>query len=111
MTMRGNWKMTYNKYHAIRTDVDGIKFASKGEAQHYIYLKGLENLGKIKNLELQTKFSIDLNGVHVCNYIADFEYDDENGHHVVDYKGCVTPVFRLKRKLIKALYGVDIELV
>ena len=33
--------MTYNKYHAIRTDVDGIRFASKGEAQHYIYLKGL----------------------------------------------------------------------
>ena len=49
--------------------------------------------------------------MHICNYIADFEYDDENGHHVVDYKGCVTPVFRLKRKLIKALYGVDIELV
>jgi len=103
--------MTYNKYHAKPKVVDGIRFASTGEADYYIYLKGLLNLGKISNLKLQTKFSIDLNGVHICNYLADFEYDDENGHHVVDYKGCVTPVFRLKRKLVKALYGVDIELV
>ena len=50
--------MAYNKYRNIKTEVDGIKFDSKREAQRYQELKLLEKGGVISNLELQPKFEL-----------------------------------------------------
>lgn len=37
---------------------------------------------------------------------------DINGKtHVIDVKGVLTPVFRLKKKLIEAQYNIEIEIV
>jgi len=95
--------------------VDGIKFDSKWESQRYLYLKSLEKAGRIKNLILQPKFLITVNGQKICAYIADFEYDKEhaNGeweHIIEDAKGMETPEFKLKKKLMKAVHNIDIYL-
>ena len=97
------------KYNAIRTTFDGINFDSKGECERYKQLKLLEEMGQIKNLQLKVVHKLELNGVHICNYESDFEYDDNTGKHIVeDYKGFRTKEFKIKSKLMLALNGVEI---
>ena len=101
------------KYRAIKTEVDGIMFDSKKEAKRYVELKEKLDAGIIADLRLQPKFDCIINGKKVCTYKADFEYLllDEIGpqgqisHYVVeDVKGFKTPTYRLKKKLVEALY-------
>lgn len=45
-----------NKYKAVKTTVDGIKFDSKAEARRYTQLKLLERAGQIQpDIILQVK--------------------------------------------------------
>ena len=101
------------KYRAIRTMVDGIYFDSKREANRYSELKMMEKAGIINSLKLQPEFKCMVNGKKVCTYKADFEYlmvDDigpqgQIGYYIVeDVKGFKTPVYRLKKKLVEALF-------
>ena len=101
------------KYRAIKTEVDGIMFDSKKEAKRYVELKEKLDAGIIADLRLQPKFDCIINGKKVCTYKADFEYllDDQIGpqgqigHYIVeDVKGFKTPTYRLKKKLVEALY-------
>jgi hypothetical protein len=97
-----------SKYHAIRVEVDGIVFASKAEARRYGELKLAELSGSVSALELQPKFPLIVNGKKISTYIADFRYI-ENGRTVVeDVKGVRTPVYRLKKKMVEAQYGIEI---
>lgn len=101
------------KYLNKKCEYQGIKFDSIKERNHFIYLKQLEEKGTIKDLKLQVKFTVVVNKKRVCSYIADFTYYDEFGYHVVDVKSPITsknPVFRLKKKLVEALYNFEIEL-
>lgn len=101
---------TQSKYHAVKTEVDGYIFASRAEARHYSELKLLYNAGEIFSLELQPKFPIVVNKQKICTYIADFQYHDKDGDVVVvDVKGVKTPVYKLKKKLVEALYGFEIQ--
>lgn len=98
-----------NKYNARRTNVDGIVFHSGKEAARYSQLKILEKSGEIKNLRLQVKIPIDINGIHVCNYIADFVYDEGSAEVVEDAKGKRTDVYQLKKKLMLAVNSIKIR--
>jgi|TARA_R100001530_G_scaffold87212_1_gene60727 hypothetical protein len=101
-----------HKYGAIATTVDGIRFASKKEANRYGFLKSLERANRVKNLELQPKFPCVVNGKKICTYIADFRYTDEDGSEVIeDVKGVETAVFKLKKKLVESLYPIEIQVV
>jgi hypothetical protein len=61
-------------------------------------------MGEIRDLELQPRFPIVINGKKVCTYIADFAYrDGQSGNkHVEDSKGYRTDLYRLKKKLVEA---------
>ena len=99
------------KYRAQRVTIDGISFASKKEATRYCQLCLLQKSKLISNLTLQPKFPFIINGIKVCSYIADFKYIDNNGVEVVeDVKGYRTPVYKLKKKLLLALYkGINFK--
>ena len=110
--------MRNNKYHSIKTTIDGITFDSKKEAEYYKTLKHQEQAGLIHNLELQKKFLLipkqyDKTGKvaeRACYYKADFCYYDEKGnYHVVDVKGYILPSYVLKRKLMLWKHGIKIE--
>jgi len=102
-----------NKYGAIKVQYDGYKFDSKLEAARYKQLKLMEKAGQLTNLELQPKFPCEVSGKKICTYISDFRYTLKNGKEVVeDVKGVETAVFKLKKKLVEALYpDVTIEIV
>jgi hypothetical protein len=99
-----------SKYKAIRTEVDGITFSSKKESKRYADLKLLEKAGKIKNLHLQPVIPLPVKEEMICRYVADFGYwdNEKNVDILEDCKGCKTPVYRLKKKLVKAIYGIEI---
>jgi len=101
------------KYRAIRTMVDGIYFDSKREANRYSELKMMEKAGIIASLKLQPEFKCQIDGKKICTYKADFEYlmvdeqgpDGQIGYYIVeDVKGFKTPVYKLKKKLVEALF-------
>ncbi len=100
-----------SKYGAVPTIVDGLRFASKKEAAHYGTLKILERAGKIHSLSLQPVFKLTINDQTIGKYIADFKYYDcEREQWVIeDVKGMRTGVYRLKKKLVKALHNIDIR--
>jgi hypothetical protein len=104
-----------NKYHNVKTTIDGITFDSKKEAVRFCELRLLERAGEISGLQLQPKFLIQeayiKNGrkVQAIYYIADFSYREKNGRFVVeDVKGQRTHDYLLKKKLIEYRYDFEI---
>jgi hypothetical protein len=85
------------------------------EARRCDELHLMQTGGLIKDLRAhpQVRFSLDVDGHHICDYHADFcYYDNERQAEVVeDTKGMITDVCRLKMKLMAACHGVDVELV
>ena len=59
-----------NKFNAKKTYVDGYKFDSKKEANRYTELALLLKTGYIKDLELQPKIPLVVNGKKIGNYIG-----------------------------------------
>ena len=124
-----------SKYHAKKTEVDGILFDSKREAQRYQQLKLMVKAGLICNLKRQVKYELIpaqyIDGKCVeraVNYVSDFEYDemvqaslrvrtvmaDDSikiaGRHIVeDVKGVRTKDYIIKRKLMLHKYGIHIH--
>lgn len=99
------------KYGNKKVTIDGKKFDSKTEGARYVELKRLQEGGVISGLKTQEAFALPVNGVLVCKYLADFCYVDSYGSRVVeDVKGGpVTPVYTLKKKLMKAIHGIEIK--
>lgn len=99
------------KYGNKKTVVDGITFASKKEANRYCLLKVMQRGGVIDKLELQPAYRLEVNGTLVCKYVADFRYVDlQTGETLVeDAKGFKTREYNLKKKLMKAVHGIEIR--
>ncbi len=100
----------YGVAPAPERTVDGILFASKLESRRYSGLKILLEAQRIHTLELQPRYPCRVNGKQVCTYVADFRYVDEHGRTVVeDAKGLRTPLYKLKKKIVEALYDFEIQ--
>jgi len=99
-----------SKYGARKTTVNGITFASKGEANRDAELVMLEMAGEIFGLVRQPKFEIVPAFVYrgkkhaATHYIADWMYEEDGETVIEDFKGVETPVFKLKWKLMKMTY-------
>lgn len=100
-----------HKYGAKRTEVEGIKFDSKKEAARYGVLKLLLAAGEISDLQMQVPFSLNApSGERIGFYEADFVYLEKGKpcRTVEDSKGVRTPMYRWKRRHLKAQYGIEI---
>jgi hypothetical protein len=111
--------MSRNKYRAKPIVIDGIRFASQGEGRRYVELRTLQKAGLISKLELQPVYKLYCgvtpityeSGRH-AKYIADFRYMDiDRGMVIEDFKGMDTDLSKLKRAMVKAHYGITIEIV
>lgn len=103
-----------SKYRNKKTEVDGIVFDSKKEAARYGELKLLERQGVIRDLTRQVRLPLEVDGERICVYVCDFRYFKKNkglsfGNWIYeDVKGLRTPVYLLKKKLVRALLKIDI---
>ena len=100
-----------SKFGNKRVEFDGFWFDSKAEANHYAQLKQLHRGGVITELVVHPVFRLEISGFLICKYIADFEYHRDGVRYVVDVKSEPTrkhPVYRLKKRLLFALHGIEI---
>ena len=105
--------MAGNKFGAIATTVDGIRFDSLKEARRWGELRLMERAGEIRNLRRQVRIALEGRDGPVkfqpsgrsAFYVADFVYEDRrlNWAEVIeDSKGHQTPEFKLKRAVLAA---------
>jgi hypothetical protein len=106
-TMKGS-EPRQSKYGNRRAIVDGITFHSKKEAARYQELKLLEGAKQISDLKHQVRFDIRIAGHLVCAYIADFTYVEGGKSICEDAKGARTALYIVKKKLMKAVHGIEI---
>ena len=97
------------KYRNEPTVVDGIRFDSKREAARWGELRMLERGGAISDLKRQVTFPLEVNGVKLGSYRADFTYREHGELVVEDSKGFRTPEYRQKARLMRACHGVTIR--
>lgn len=111
-TARQSRKGKGPKYRNRAVTVDGVRFDSTKEYRRWVELVGMQAAGAISGLRRQVRIPVRINGVVVCRYVADAVYQ-ENGRRVVeDTKSAFTrklPVYRLKKKLLAALYGIEVR--
>lgn len=99
-----------SKFRNVVTIVDGIKFHSKREAKRWAELKLLERSGQIGELRRQVPFILEIKGIKIETYRADFVYNEGGREVVEDSKGMITKDFRRKFKWMKAVHGVEVRL-
>lgn len=105
-----------NKYHAVNETYNGVVYDSKKEARYARLLDTLRGATdpkeRVASWERQVPYVLSVNGRTICKYIADFVVTFEDGHvEVQDVKSAHTrklPVYRLKKKLMFAVHGIEI---
>ena len=120
-----------SKYNSRKITVGGITFDSRREAKRYQELYILLRAGKIKDLQLQKRYELipaqyesyerygkrgqRLKDGQRCIeksvvYVADFDYLDEYGNHIVeDTKGMRTEAYIIKRKMMLYFHGIKVR--
>jgi hypothetical protein len=100
------------KYGNEPVEVDGHTFASRAEARRYADLRLMERAGALDQLRVQPRWVLIVNGQIIGHYTADFAYLTADGREVVeDVKGggaTKTEAYRLRKKLMLALWGIAI---
>ena len=97
-----------NKFGAVKTIIDGIKFDSRTEAEYYTILKHQFNNNLITKLELQPK--IYLTKAKIL-YKPDFLIERDGKEIYIDVKGMKTPVFNLKARLWKCYINAELHII
>lgn len=96
---------TKSKYRNSRTELDGVTYDSKKEARRAAELNLMLKSGEIVTLARQVRFRL-TKGIE---YVADFVYTTKDGEEIIeDVKGIKTDVYKLKKKLMKELRGIEI---
>lgn len=109
-----------HKFNARKTKMDGYTFDSAAEADRYAVLRQMEQAKQILDLKVHPLFPLEVRGVHIASYEADFSYlihaEPTNQHGAVrrvveDVKALRLPDFVIKWKLAQALYpGMEFRL-
>jgi len=109
--VEGREAASTSKYGNQRTEYNGRWYDSIREANYAAKLQILERAGKIKDLKYQHRITlVPADGkLRSIVYVADFQYVDVDGIHIVDAKGFKTQVYRLKKRLAALLLGLTIE--
>ena len=97
-----------SKYGNTPTHINGFRFDSKKEATRYLVLADMARHGEITKLALQPRFPVKIEGRKICTYVADFQYLKDGKLVVEDVKGMRTQVYKLKKKMVEALYDFEI---
>ena len=98
-----------HKYNAVATELDGIRFASKKEANYYLTLKIRKKSGFVVQFLRQVPFHLPGNVVYRVDFM---EFWADGTVHFVDVKGMKTKDFIMKKKLVEQLYApIEIEVV
>jgi hypothetical protein len=128
--------VNFHRVRGRRIEKYGFAFANPAELKRYELLRLRELAGEIGNLCVHPEYPIHINEMFVCDVIPDFSYFDRRFNRIVvedvkpgkwlkktqKKKGVVIrewrervphiePMFALKKKLLKAVHELDIEVI
>jgi len=89
--------------------VGGIWFQSSKEADRWGDLVAQQRAGRISGLRRQVSFPLRVNGLLITRYRADAVYIEDGRRVVEDVKGMRTAIYKLKKKLMAAVHGIEIR--
>lgn len=94
------------KYGARKTEYNGVRFDSRGEAGLAQKIEIIARAGKIKSAERQVTFNlVGLRGNIICKHRVDFLITLLDGSKEVwEFKGFEPPEWKIKRKLFRDNY-------
>jgi hypothetical protein len=103
--------LSRSKYGNRKAEEDGYTFDSEMELRRYRELKTLRDNGVICHLDVHPVYPLIVNGHKITRYTADFTYYDRERNEFVteDVKGARTRDYILRKKLMKALHGIDVK--
>lgn len=117
-----NKKPVRNKWNNQRTEYNGYTYMSKKEANFAMSLdnckKAHDPKDRVLSYDKQVPFPIVVNGQKICKYILDFkvayadgriEYIDVKAFDKKKSKFLSTDTYKLKKKLVEAIYGITIK--
>lgn len=99
------------KYRNSALWVGDEHFDSKKEARRYTDLLLMQSAGAITGLIVHPHFQLKVSGVHIGDYVADFQYYEHGQRIVEDVKSppTRTPLYLWKIKHLKAQYGIEVR--
>lgn len=106
-----------SKFGNVRTAYNGSNFDSKKEAMYArtldLAMHAVDPHDRVVSYETQVKYNFITNNVLICAYKLDFLVHYADGHiEYIDVKSTGTrkdKVYRIKNKMMKAYYGIDIK--
>jgi hypothetical protein len=111
-----------SKYQNKKIEIDGILFDSKKEAKVYSELVLMKQAGEIADFSRQVVFELvpaQYEAVtekkskcveKAVTYKADFVVEHQDGERsVIDAKGMRTPIYIIKRKLMRYIHKISIK--
>lgn len=97
-----------HKYSAKAAEHDGYRFDSRMEGRYYEQLKTRQKAGEVVFFLRQVPFFLPGS----VKYVVDFvEFLADETVRFVDVKGFDTPMSKMKRKQVEALYPINIDIV
>ena len=122
--------MRTSRHRSTKKIVDGITFDSKAEARRYGVLVLRQRAGEIVSLRVHPRYTFIVNCIGLGTYRPDFDYYDNTTKKIVveDVKGfksgttravrgvlknipprpLTTEVYQIKKRLMLALYGIEV---
>lgn len=95
-----------SKYGAVRSEYRGRTYDSALERNTAIFLDSFVRSGRISSVTPQHLIRISVGGKKVCDHVVDFLVTFPDGRRrFVEAKGVPTDAWKLKRKLVEALYS------
>lgn len=87
----------------------GKVYDSKLECQYRMHIDLLVKSERVVSISEQVPFLIVVNDKPICKYLLDFEVVYFDGTiQYVDCKGVLTAIYKLKKKLVEAQFGIVI---
>ena len=101
-----------SKYGNKKTEYLGDIYDSKKEAdfaKQLDLMKHAKGRDRVLRYYRQIPYKLEVNGQLICTYILDFLVEYFDGRkEFIDVKGVRTDIYKIKKKLLKALYNIDI---
>jgi hypothetical protein len=97
---------TRRKFGNQPSVVDGQRFDSRREAETYRQLKLRREAGEVKWFLRQTRFDLPGGVIYRADFLVYF--GGERGVEIWDSKGHASATYKIKRRQVEAIYGVEI---
>ena len=95
-----------HKYKSKPCDIDNIKFQSKKEASYYKSLKLATSSGELIFFIRQVPFHLPGGAKYLCDFV---EFWSDGEVRFVDVKGFRTETYKIKKRIVEAIYPIEIK--